>query len=438
MEKLQDIINISKELKSVNDFNEIVCTHYENDISIGSFLKLYWLPNNSNSFYDYDNFYSKNYQLLVDFCTDDLLVRLYKQSICLISQLRNIPIKSFPEDYQIVKEKLKIIDNHNKTPILNQKDIFYKFYTYKNITSIKTGINIFKLNHLIKTLNERGLSDKILMHPEDITNIFSATEILYSPDGENILFFSNIPTFGNKIELLDKYVDSFSEYVIKQENENNPYSKFSYPSPRSFLNDFSIMFKILNENKDENFKDITKKYLTTCSNFTEKYPGLISPKYCSFSKDLIRLKKQKQSFASSIFEQYITSKTDFKILDSKTVIVDIVSVLKYQRDKHTKAFEPKHIKSTLQKNVENLNTVILSSYDNIIYFTFFNTNKLDNTIFNQTIDNFMSFMLGEVLNPKRSFLNEYDNFINKAIMENDLLAISQKNNSQKVAKINKF
>lgn len=434
MSNLQDIFIFSKEPNSVNDFDEIVCTHNGDDIAIGNFLKFYWFPKPYVRFYDFNEFLNVNSHLTMSLCTDELLIRLYKQTICLIAYLRNIPIKSFPEEYQLVKEKFQANENYEKSFLLaDQKDCFYKFYTYNFANQKQEAINISRLNSLIKTIIERGLSDQVLMHPEDINNIFSVKEIIHSPDGKNIYFFCNVPVMGNNFDLIDKYVDSIAEYIIEQESSSRELFVL-----RFFLNDFSIMFQTLNQNEDEDFKQITKKYLTICSNFTEKYPGFISSKHCTFLKDIIKLKKQTKTFAHSVFEiKTEIPDVDFEVFDTKTVVVNILSVLKYQRDKYEKVFEPKYIKSTLQKNFESLKSGILSIQGNDIYFTFSNQNDLNESIFNQTIDEFMSLMLNEILNPKRNFLKEYEILMNKAIMENDMMKISH-NNSTTVAKVNKF
>lgn len=250
MSQLQDVFIFSKELKSVNDFDEIVCTHNGDDVAIGNFLKFNWFPKSVVRFYGFNEFLNVNSHLAVSLCTDELLIRLYKQSICLIAYLRNIPIKSFSEEYLFVKEKFKTSENYEKSFLLaDQKDCFYKFYTFKFEQEKKEAINIFRLNFLIKNIIERGLSDKVAMHQEDINNIFSAKEVIHSLEARNIFFFCNIPVVGNNFELLDNYVDSVSEYIIEKKSSSRDLFNL-----KNFLNDFSTMFKILNQNEDEYLK----------------------------------------------------------------------------------------------------------------------------------------------------------------------------------------
>ena len=434
---VKDTFSFTKEPKSINEFDETVGRYNDDDVAIGNFLKFHWFPGPAIRFYDFNAFLSENAHLTLNFCTDSLLVRLYKECICLIAHLRNISITSFPEEQLIVKEKLQTNENYERSFILsNQQDSFYKLYTYRFEKEMEERINIYRLNVLIDTLNERGLSDKVLMNPEDISNIFSAKEIIKSQSGQNIFFFSNIPTNGNNFELLDKYLDSVTEYIAEREKEKD---YISLNNLRFFLNDFTIMYKTLNQNKDEYFKKITTKYLTICSTFTENHPGFIGPKYCTFSKDLAKLKKQKTTFASSILEiKKEVSNIEFENFDTKTVVVSVVEILKYQRDKYNKALEPKYIKSTFQSNFERLKVGVSAIHGDDIYLTFFNYENLEHSIFNQAIDEFMNLMLSETINPKRNFIKEYEILINKAVMENDIFKSGQESNITKVLKVNKF
>lgn len=169
------------------------------------------------------------------------------------------------------------------------------------------------------------------------------------------------------------------------------------------------------------------------------YPGLLSPKYCNFSKELLKLKKNTKSFAHSILEtKSEISNVDFDMYDTKTILINIISVLNYQKDKHDKIFDPKYIKSTLLSQFKTLNVGTSDSHGDTLYFTFFNQEKLDPSIFNSTIQNFISIMLQDVLKSKKNFTKEYEILINQAILENDLLKNDLKDDPNKVIKINKF
>lgn len=428
---------ITSEPNSVNDFDEIIGTQNGDDIAIGNLLKFNWFPHPPIRFYDFNEFLSDNADLAIPLCSDNLLIRLYKESICLIAYLKNISITSFPEEQSIVKEKFQQNQNYEKKFILdNQTDSFYKLFTYNIEGTIKNAINIHRLVYLIKHLEKRGLSDKVIMDSDDITAIFSAERIIRTQGGRNIFLFCHIPTNGNHFSLLEKYVDDAAEFIDEKERNQNISALFEL---NPFFNDFVHMCNLLNENKDEHFKQITKKYMNICSKFMSNYPGLLSPKYCNFSKELLKLKKNTKSFAHSILEtKSEISNVDFDMYDTKTILINIISVLNYQKDKHDKIFDPKYIKSTLLSQFKTLNVGTSDSHGDTLYFTFFNQEKLDPSIFNSTIQNFISIMLQDVLKSKKNFTKEYEILINQAILENDLLKNDLKDDPNKVIKINKF
>lgn len=405
-----------KEAKSVNDFDEIVCNHDGTDIAIGHFLKIYWYKNNL-SFYNFEIFLNQHKDFVVSLCTDELLLSLYKQTICCIAHLRNIKIDSFPEDSKIVQELFVShpSDFDKKSDLLkNQINCFYQ-----NSEQYGKGINLPRLTFLINTLKERKLDDQVKMNVQDIHKLFTAQELFSFQDGKSIEFFLNIPVHGNNLSLLDHYLDSFNQFI--EINKGHIHS-INFFSIRFFLNDFALMWEILNKNKDENFKVITKKYLDICSSFLADYPRLISNKHNHFPKDLIKFKKQKTAFGYSIFESNKpTSEIKFKNIDTKTIILDILPISQYHRDTYEKVFEYKYIKSTLENNFKKLNVGVISIYGDSLYLTFFNQHKLKEPLFNQTIQDFMNFMLTEKLNPKRDFSKEFNILIDKALMQNELL-----------------
>lgn len=423
--------NFIKKEKTVNDFDEIVCQHEGDDVALGNFIKFFWFP--KTRFYEFNVFLGENYHFALSLCTDELLIKLYKESICLIAQLRNISIASFPEETILVKEKFQQNQKYDKKLLLsNQNDSFYKLYLYNP----DNEINLFDLTFLINTLIERGLSEKVKMYSQDINKLFKPQFIIGFQDDMVIDFFLKIPVEGSNFSLLDKYLDNVIEYIAEQENNEAHMKLFNL---RFFLNDFSLMWKKLNQNKDEEFKVITKKYLNICTQFFDRHPGFIRPQYCNFSKKLIAFKKQTKAFAHSIFESSSIVNVAFQAINTKTIIIKTSSILQYQRDVHQKSFEPQYIVNTIQKNFNNLKVGVSTAYgESTIYLTFFNQHKLDESIFHHTIDSFMNVMLSEKLNPKRDFIVEYNILIDKAIMENDLLKSGGKSSSTGISKVKKF
>lgn len=403
--------------KSINDFDSIVCQHNGTDVAIGHFLKFYWYPIPTVRFYDLEALLNNYHSRVVSFCTDDLLIRLYKESICSLALLRNIPIQSFPDEYLIFKEKFENNESYDIQNIIPHiSDSFYKSYT-KYFTN---GINIHKTYFLIQALADRGLSKQVQILPEDINNIFTPKHIIKCSNGVSPNFFLNIPTTGNNLELLDKYLDQIVKF---KEIINESWIDFTRVT--IFCDDFKHMYQILNDTKNKELLPLTKKHFSIALRLSEEYPNLFKPSNCKFLKDITRLKKKTKDFGYSILEDDKSSsmEVDFDIFKTKTILINCLDVLKYQREKYNKVLTPQYVLTTLKTILENLSIGVISISGHKIYFSLFEKSTIDEEIFNKAIDNFIQLILKEPLSPRVIFKKEYEIIMTQATMETDILKL---------------
>lgn len=432
------------EKNKVNDLNQIVANYIDNktsqnfDISIGFILNYIW---HYQAFYSdtFDNIRKNSLKKAISLCSDELLIKVYKQSLCLISIMQKENIKSFPEDMQIVKNKYMIIENYSskfREDLNNQNDFFYKRY---NDYYYDENINIDALFQLLTILKERNLLEHVQIYQDDFFKIFSTKYILKN---HALNFFLDLPIGGEKYDSLKLYLDGIEFYLDNYDtshDDNLSYSR-QLRNIKYFFNEFLSIWNILNSLKDEDLKIYTKKYLDICQNFIEKNSGFLSKKSTSFFQDIIKIKKQKNAFGSSIFKKEDQClKINFEDVPSKLICISLSEVANYQRDQYDKAFEIKYIQSALEKMFKSIQNVLVTFNNNNMYVVFINLDNLNDRLFSNAIQKITNSILFEKLNPNLKFQDEYEKLIDKIIMEQDLLELTiRKNSSPSKSPITKF